>query len=689
MANNVVIVESPAKANTIEKFLGSSYKVLASFGHVRDLPKSKLGIDVEHNFEPQYIIPRGSGKTIKALEKAIGTADTIFLATDYDREGEAIAWHILQAIPPKKNQTVERITFTEITEGAIKDAIKAPRQIDQDLVDAQQARRVLDRLVGYSLSPVLWKKVRSGLSAGRVQSVALKLIVDREREIEAFKPDEYWSLIVDLETAKKERFQAELTKVAGEKPDLGSEASTRALEQKLRDASYTVESIDSKEVKRSPAPPFITSSLQQEASRKLSYSSKKTMVVAQQLYEGINLAGQHVGLISYMRTDSYNLSDQATGQAKTLITKLYGATYSSATPRLYKKKVRGAQEAHEAIRPTDLTRQPDDLASHLTPDQLKLYRLIWQRTMACQMADARYLQKGANIAAADCTLRAKGRNTLFDGFTRVYTEGHDTDPEETDQTMPELKQGEKLNLVDLVGEQHFTSPPPRFTEASLIKTLEENGIGRPSTYAPTISTIVNRGYVTSESRQLRPEHIGIVVTDLLSQHFPFVVDAKFTAEVEDKLDDVAEGQIEWQPVVKEFYDPMKHLIDTEVDKIEKIKIPEIPTDEICEVCGKPMVIKSGRFGQFIACTGFPECKNTKQYHEPTGITCPLDGGDVVEKTTKRRRKFWGCANYPECKFASWVKPNPDGSVTPVPEKTDAEKAAAKPKNKTVTLKAKE
>lgn len=673
MSKNVVVVESPAKANTIEKFLGKDYHVLASYGHVRDLPKSKLGIDVEHNFEPQYIIPKGSGKTVKALQAALNGAETIYLATDYDREGEAIAWHILQAIPPTKNQKVERITFTEITEGAIKDAIKHPRQIDQDLVDAQQARRVLDRLVGYSLSPVLWKKVRSGLSAGRVQSVALKLIVDREREIEAFKPDEYWSLIAELENGQKTHFMAELVKVAGEKPDLGSEKSTKALETKLQTADFKVESIDAKEVKRSPAPPFITSSLQQEASRKLGYSSRKTMVVAQQLYEGINLAGQHVGLISYMRTDSYNLATQATTQAESVITKLYSSTYASPTPRIYKKKVRGAQEAHEAIRPTELTRTPDDMAKHLNKDQLRLYRLIWQRTIACQMNDARYLQKGANIAAADCTLRAKGRDTLFDGFTRVYTEGHDVNAEETDSALPDLKEGEKVNLVELVPEQHFTSPPPRFTEASLIKALEENGIGRPSTYAPTISTIVSRGYVVSEQRQLRPQDIGIIVTDLLSEHFPFVVNAKFTAEVEDKLDDVADGDLKWQPVVKEFYDPMKHLIDTETDKIERVKIPEIPTDEICEVCGKPMVIKSGRFGPFLACTGFPECKNTKQWHEPTGITCPKDGGDVVERKTKRGRKFWGCANYPTCDFASWNKPNPDGSVQP---SDDTEKAEA-------------
>ncbi|HSX14399.1 MAG TPA: type I DNA topoisomerase [Candidatus Saccharimonadales bacterium] len=656
MSKNVVVVESPAKANTIEKFLGKGYSVLASYGHVRDLPKSKLGIDVEHNFEPEYIIPRGSGKTVKALKTALAAADTIYLATDYDREGEAIAWHILQAIPPTGKQKVNRITFTEITEPAIKAAITNPRDIDQDLVDAQQARRVLDRLVGYSLSPVLWKKVRSGLSAGRVQSVALKLIVDREREIEAFKPAEYWSLIAELETTKGERLNAELTKVGGKKPEVTSEKAAKELESKLKEANFVVESIDSKEVKRSPAPPFITSSLQQEASRKLSFSSRKTMMVAQQLYEGINLAGQHVGLISYMRTDSFNLSTEATTQAKQLIEKLYGKPYATQAPRAYKKKVRGAQEAHEAIRPTDLSRQPGDLAQHLTKDQLRLYQLIWQRTMASQISDAKYLQKGANIAAADCILRAKGRETLFDGFTRVYTESRDDGEDENDAALSELTKDEKLKLVELLPEQHFTSPPPRYTEASLIKVLEENGIGRPSTYAPTMGTIINRGYVRLENRQFHPQDVGYLVTDLLTKHFPFVVNEQFTADVEDKLDDIAEGQKEWKPFIKDFYGPMRELIDTETDKIPRMKIPEIPTDEKCEVCGKPMVIKSGRFGQFMACTGFPECKNTKPYHQPTGIICPEDGGDVIERKTKRGRTFWGCANYPECKFASWTKP---------------------------------
>ncbi len=644
---NVVVVESPAKATTIEKFLGRDYKVVASYGHVRDLPKSRLAIDVEHNFEPEYIIPKGSGKTLKMLKSALSGAKTIYLATDYDREGEAIAWHLIQAIPPEKGQDVKRITFTEITEGAIKDAVAHPRQVDQNLVDAQQARRVLDRLVGYSLSPVLWKKVRSGLSAGRVQSVALKLIVDREREIEAFKPVEYWSLDVDLDTTKKERFSAALSKIDGKKAELGDKKTVDKIVAELAKASFKVAAIDSKELKRSPSAPFITSTLQQEASRKLGFTARRTMSVAQQLYEA--------GLISYMRTDSYNLSTQATSQAKQVITKIYGAPFASSGPRIYKKKVRGAQEAHEAIRPTSFARMPDQLGSR-PPEQQKLYRLIWQRAIASQMTDARYRQDGADITAGDYQFRATGRTTLFEGFTKVYTEGRDEGEDEQDRALPKLTEAQPLDLAETKPEQHFTSPPPRFTEASLIKRLEEAGIGRPSTYAPTISTILSRGYVQSENRQLIPQDVGFLVTDLLTENFPFVVSEKFTAEMEDKLDDIAEGQIKWQPVIKEFYDPMHELIETRTDKIERVKVPEIPTDEKCEVCGKPMVIKSGRFGQFMACTGFPDCKNTKAIKKTIGMACPEDGGEIVEKRTKKGRLFYGCSNYPKCNYASWKKP---------------------------------
>lgn len=656
MAKNVVIVESPAKAQTIEKFLGKDYKVVASYGHVRDLPKSRLGIDVEHDFEPEYMVPRGSGKTIKMLKAALKDAQNIWLATDYDREGEAIAWHLVQAVPPAPNQEVNRITFTEITEEAIKESIKHPRVIDQNLVDAQQARRVLDRLVGYSLSPVLWYKVRSGLSAGRVQSVAVKLVVDREREIEAFKPQEYWSLKAVLATAKKEAVEAELTKISGNKAELTAQKQVDEITKALDKAKFSVASIDSKEVKRSPSPPFITSSLQQEASRKLGYSARKTMSVAQQLYEGINIGSTHIGLITYMRTDSYNLSTQATSEAKQVITSLYGDKFASPTARIYKKKVRGAQEAHEAIRPSSFTRQPDQVKASLSDEQYKLYKLIWQRALASQMADARYRQDGADITAGDYQFRATGRTTLFEGFTKVYMESRDDNVEETDRALPVLAQGQPLDLQQLLPEQHFTSPPPRFTEASLIKALEEDGIGRPSTYAPTISTIMARGYVRNESRQLIPQDIGFIVTDLLTEHFPFVVSEEFTAEMEDKLDDIAEGQTEWQPVIKAFYDPFKSKLDTEVKKIPKVKIPEIPTDEKCEVCGKPMVIKTGRFGQFMACTGWPECKNTKAVLKTIGVKCPEDGGEIIERKTKKGRLFYGCSNYPNCKYASWNKP---------------------------------
>ncbi len=663
MSQAVVVVESPAKAKTIEKFLGRGYKVVASYGHVRDLPKSKLGIDVDHNFEPHYITPKALTKNLKNLKAALDPASQIYLASDYDREGEAIAWHILQAIPPKKDQKVDRITFSEITEPAIKAAIEHPRQIDQDLVDAQQARRVLDRLVGYSLSPVLWQKIRRGLSAGRVQSVAVKLIVDREREIEAFKPDEYWSLEAEMATAKPEQFKSTLTKIKGKKAELSSQKQVDQITELLKAANFTVSSIDSKEIKRSPAPPFITSSLQQEASRKLSYNAKRTMVIAQQLYEGINIGSSHIGLISYMRTDSFNLSTQATAEAQQVIVKSFGPKYHPGSPRLYKKKVRGAQEAHEAIRPTSFKRTPAEMKSYLTSEQFKVYNLIWQRALASQMSDANYRQSGADITANDHLFRATGRTTLFDGFTKVYLESKDEEKEETDRALPDFKQGDKIKLIKFLPEQHFTSPPPRYTEASLIKALEENGIGRPSTYAPTISTIISRGYVRSQSRQLQPQEIGFLVTDLLSEHFPFVVSKTFTAQMEDQLDDIAEGQAKWQPIVKAFYDPFEKQVKTETDKIKVIKIPEIPTDEICSVCGKPMVIKEGRFGPFLACTGFPECKNTKTLAKEIGFKCPEDGGEVVEKRTRKGRLFYGCSNYPKCNFASWQKPGEPAKTT--------------------------
>ena len=645
MAKNLVIVESPAKAKTIEGYLGKNYKVVASFGHVRDLPKSKLGIDVEHNFTPEYIIPRGSAKKINELKKLIHGAETIYLATDLDREGEAIAWHIVQAIPPTSKQDVKRITFSEITKSAIEKAVAHPRAINQNLVDAQQARRLLDRLVGYSLSPVLWKKIRYGLSAGRVQSVALKLIVDREREIEAFKAEEYWQILADLKTTQNQVFTAELNKIDGKKAEVKTAATAKKVEFELKGAAYQVASIDSKESRKSPLPPFITSTLQQSAYSRLGYGTRRTMGIAQSLYES--------GLISYMRTDSTNVSTQALEQVRKLIEGQYGPRYLPDKPNFYKKKAKAAQEAHEAIRPTDFFRPPETLTSQLKSDELKLYKLIWQRAVASQMNQAHYQQNGIDVVAEKYNLRATGRIVLFDGFTKVWG----VDKKEEPQRLPELAKGDQLELARLRAEQHFTQPPARYSEASLVKKLEAEGVGRPSTYAPTISTIQTRGYVINEEKRLMPQPIGMIVSDLLSNNFEFVTEPEFTAELEDKLDDIADGKEAWQPVVKDFYGPMDKLVQEKTDTIERVKIPVIETDEKCELCGKPMVIKSGRFGQFLACSGWPECKNTKPIVKSTGVSCPkCHDGEVVEKKTKKGRKFYGCSRYPDCDYATWTKP---------------------------------
>ncbi len=649
MAKNVVIVESPAKAKTIERYLGTGYKVLASYGHVRDLPKSRLGIDVEHNYKPDYIIPRGSSKQLKALTNEIAKASDIYLATDYDREGEAIAWHILEAIPPQKNQKVHRITFTEITKDAVTDAINHPRDINEDLVNAQQARRVLDRLVGYSLSPVLWKKVRSGLSAGRVQSVAVKLIVDREREIQGFKPEEYWSLEAELSTSKKEPFVAKLVKIDGEKAEPIAKETAEMAEKDLNQASFKVANYETKPVNRNPFPPFITSSMQQDASRRLGFTARRTMRAAQSLYED--------GHITYMRTDSYTISNQAQSQILAQITKQFGKQYAEG--RQFKKAVRGAQEAHEAIRITNPAAQAKDLG--VDGDQAKLYDLIWKRTLASQMAPARFIRKTIVVEAGKYELRASNEELAFDGFTKLYQVATDEEEGEKAQKIPEVKPSDKLNLEKLLKEQHFTTPPPRYNEASLIKKLEEEGIGRPSTYAPTISTIIDRGYIQREARQLVPQDTGFWVTDLLSKHFPAVVNEKFTAEIEEGLDDIAEGKTEWQPVVKNFYEPLNQLIKTE--QIDKVEIPVIETDEICDVCGNKMVIKTGRFGQFMACSGFPACKNTKPILKTIGVTCPKDGGELIERRTKKGRTFYGCSNYPKCDYATWTKPKTPAETT--------------------------
>lgn len=682
---NLVVVESPAKAKTIEKILGKGYKVVASYGHVRDLPKSRLGVDVENNFEPEYIIPKKSQKNVTALKKELEKTDLIYLATDLDREGEAIAWNITMLDPKVPENKYKRIQFHEITHQAIQDAVKNPRDINDNLVNAQKGRRVLDRLVGYNLSPLLWKKVRRGLSAGRVQSAALKLIVDREREIAAFNSEEYWSIEALLRSADtrrtdaeergshfaeasrdKKEFTAKLIKKDSEKIEIGSKNETDKIVSELEKADYSVEKIEKKEIKKNPAPPFITSTLQQEAARKLRFSAKKTMMIAQQLYEGIDLNAEgRVGLITYMRTDSVHLSNQALNDIKNIIEKNYGKNYNLEAPRFFKSK-KGAQEAHEAIRPTYATKTPETLKNILEPDQLKLYSLIWKRAVACQMAQAVFDQTSVDIKAGKYTLGANGGVIKFDGFMKVYFEGGEQkQKEETEEkVLPELSEGEDLTLIKLIPEQHFTEPPARYTEASLVKTLEENGVGRPSTYAPTISTILNRGYVELEERKFVPKEIGFTVTDLLAENFPFIVNIDFTAKMEEELDNIAEGKRTWQSLMKEFYEPFSKDLAKKHDEIEKIEMPVITTDEICENCGKPMVIKQGRYGDFLACSGFPECKTTRAIVKKIGVKCPeCKEGDIIVRKTKKKRTFWGCSRYPDCKFASWNEPQ----VEPCPK----------------------
>ncbi|MDD4352189.1 MAG: type I DNA topoisomerase [Candidatus Gracilibacteria bacterium] len=706
MAKNLVIVESPAKAKTIGRFLGKDYLVRASMGHVRDLPKSKMGVDVEHNFEPTYLISKDKTKTIKDLkEKMKGNAE-VWMATDEDREGEAIAWHLAEALKLDSKQ-VKRIVFHEITKTAIEKALESPRTINMPLVDAQQARRVLDRLVGYELSPLLWKKVRYGLSAGRVQSVAVRLIVEREREIEAFQKEESWSVTAHL-SKDTEEFAAILTKIKGEKVSLKVEQNAKEVEKALEGASYKVINVEKKESKRNPAAPFTTSTLQQEASRKLGFSVRKTMMVAQQLYEGIELGNKgQTGLITYMRTDSVNLADEALKSIKEVIIKEYGAEYALATPRLYKKK-KGAQEAHEAIRPVHFDMPPQDIEEYLERDQFRLYELIWKRTLACQMAEAVFDQvKAEIIAKEDYLFQANGQTLKFAGFIKAYTESKDAPEEEEDdqeKTLPELAEGDKPDFKNLELKQHFTKPPARYTEAMLVKKLESEGIGRPSTYAPTITTIQKRGYTALEEKRLKPTDTGIVVNDLLVEHFPKIVDYKFTAGMEDNLDKIAEGKKEWVPVIKDFYEPFHTLINDKQKTIKKddvvnqesdqvcekcgskmiIKLgrfgrflacsnyPECKntkqikengeaeepeeTDEVCEKCGKPMVKKRGRFGEFLGCSGYPDCKNIKSIVKETGIKCPLCDSAIVEKKTKRGKPFYGCSGYPKCTFALWQKP---------------------------------
>lgn len=655
MSETLVIVESPAKAKTIGKFLGSHYKVIASNGHVRDLPKSQIGVDVEHDFEPKYITLRGRGEVLEKIRKEAKKADKIYLATDPDREGEAISWHlahILHLDPASKC----RIVFNEITANAVKSSIKNARPIDMRLVDAQQARRVLDRLVGYKISPILWAKVQKGLSAGRVQSVATRIICDREQEIMDFVPEEYWSITAHLhEKNSKKNFDAKYYGEDGKKRELRSEADAKSVLDRIEGAAFTVSELKTGEKTRHAAPPFTTSSMQQEAARKLGFTTKRTMMVAQQLYEGIDIGGKGpVGLISYIRTDSVRVAKEAQDAAITYIGKRFGERYVPAKPNVYKGRA-SAQDAHEAIRPTLIDNEPQKIREHLSNDQFKLYKLVYERFLASQMSDARYATTTASIDANGCIFRANGVRTLFDGFTAVYTEGRD-DVQEKEVTLPELHENDTLERTKIDSEQRFTQPPPRYTEATLVKTLEEKGIGRPSTYSPTISTIIDRGYVSREKKLLVPTELGFVVTGLMCEHFSDIADVKFTAGMEEKLDGVESGKDEWKTVIREFYGPFKIALDKAEKEIEIIDIPDEISDVKCDKCGALMVYKTGRYGRFLACPNFPACRNTKAIVEKIDVPCPKCGSALVKRKGKRGKTFYGCERYPDCDFVSWDKP---------------------------------
>ncbi len=669
-AKNLVIVESPAKARTVGRYLGAKYDVRASVGHIRDLPLTRLGVDVENDFEPRYVIPVRKKEVVKQLKDVAKDASTVYLATDPDREGEAISWHLVHALGLQGKQ-VKRVVFHEITKEAIKSAFAEPREIDTDLVDAQQARRVLDRLVGYKLSPLLRSKMgKKGLSAGRVQSVAVRLIVDREREIEAFTPEEYWTLEAELQRVgeralKRNQFKAQLRQVDGKKADLKKRNEVEAVLAALQGAAYRVTKTSVKDTARHASAPFTTSTLQQEASRKLGFTARRTMAVAQQLYEGLS-AGRAgtVGLITYMRTDSTNLAASAVEETRAWIRERFGAEYLPPTANVYATRNRRAQEAHEAIRPTDITREPESIKQHLTGEQFRLYNLIWKRTVASQMAPARVEVTTVDIEATTeqserrFDFRATGHVTRFAGFMQVYVEDDDQKGEKSAKAtvLPPLAEGDAMQLIQLLPEQHFTEPPARYTEASLVKALEEYGIGRPSTYAPTISTIQDRGYVDRRGKQLQPTELGVIVSDLLVKHFPKIVNVQFTAGMEDELDEVARGDRAWRQLLGEFYQPFAQDIAKAEENMETVVITPEPAGIDCDLCGRPMLIKRGRFGKFIACSGFPECRNTKQIVQSIGVDCPQCGGDLVEKRTKKRRTFYGCVNYPTCNFAVWQKP---------------------------------
>lgn len=644
----LVIVESPSKAKTIGKYLGSRYNVIASVGHVRDLPKSKLGIDIDDNFEPQYISIRGKGDLIKSLKKEASKASKVYLATDPDREGEAISWHLAFLLDLDPEEAC-RIEFNEITKDTIKEAIKHPRKINMGLVDAQQARRVLDRLVGYQISPLLWRKVRKGLSAGRVQSAALKIICDREREIEKFEPKEFWNITAEFKKGKK--FQAKLAEANGKKIVVENKEQNDNIIKELNSGEFTVSDVKEKIRMQKPYPPFTTSSLQQDAGNKLNFNAKKTMMIAQQLYEGVDVKGRGTtGLITYLRTDSVRVSDAAKQAAKDLIVSKFGAEYSANN--VFSNKKKDIQDAHEAIRPAIIELEPELIKDSLTADQFKLYKLIWNRFMASQMSQSKSNSIQVNIANGIYGFKANGSELLFDGFRRLYNTADD----EGAKLLPSLEKDEKLKAESLKGEQSFTQPPARYTEASLVKELEDKDIGRPSTYAPIVSTLTERKYVGREKKALKPTELGFLVNDLMEEYFKDIVDAGFTANMENRLDDVEVGSQKWKNLISEFYGPFKKELDVADSAIEKIVVEDVPTGELCELCGKPMVIKAGRFGDFIACSGYPECKNTKPIIKTIGVKCPNCGKDIVARKSKRGRLFYGCSGYPDCKTVFWNKP---------------------------------
>ncbi|MGN0642561.1 MAG: type I DNA topoisomerase [Huintestinicola sp.] len=656
--SKLVIVESPAKAKTIKKYLGSDFEVVASMGHVRDLPKSKLGVDVENHFQPVYTDIKGKEELIASLKAEAAESETVYLATDPDREGEAISWHLAQLLDIPVDAPV-RVTFNEITKSGVQNGMSHPRSIDLDLVNAQQARRILDRIVGYKLSPFLWKKVRRGLSAGRVQSVAVRMIVDREKQIQSFKPEEYWSIETKMTApSSKKQFDAVFTGINGEKTELHSEAETNEVLKRLENAEYKVSGVKKSVRRKSPAAPFTTSTMQQEASKKLGFPTAKTMKTAQMLYEGVDIEGMGaVGLITYMRTDSLRISDEARAAAYKYINDVYGKDYIPSSPKIYKSKA-NAQDAHEAIRPSmpDLT--PDRVKDSLTTDQYKLYKLIWERFIASQMSNAVLDTVSVDIEANGCNFKATGFSVKFDGFTVLYEESKD---DEENKVLPVINEGDVLKLKNIEGKQHFTQPPARYTEASFIKALEENGIGRPSTYAPTISTIINRLYVERDGKQLKPTGLGDVTTDLMKNCFKQIVDTKFTANMESSLDRVEIGQKDWVETLEEFYSDFDETLKKAEVTMEgkRVKVPDEETDEVCEICGKPMVIKIGRFGKFLACSGFPDCTNTKRIVKDTGGVCPKCGKKVLQKKSKKGKKYFGCEDNPTCDFMTWDTPVSD------------------------------